>query len=157
MSVCLSVPSVPSRPVPEKKSLKQKILLNKVVRYTSRVTKKYSQSCCGAGRGKAELCIFDFKATLKSFITSSESVPSSCVCSTPRKYPQSKYFIVIHIFLLLSLYIFFHLSLNEIHHLILKCLKNGIYISTLRFIYSNPSPIKVSLEDGCQQRNYATV
>ena len=47
MSVCLSVPSVPSRPVPEKKSLKQKILLNKVVRYTSRVTKN-TQSCCGA-------------------------------------------------------------------------------------------------------------
>ena len=67
MFVCLSVPSVPSvpsRPVPEKKTLKQKILLNKVVRYTSRVTKKYSESCCGAGRGEAKLRIFDFKTTL---------------------------------------------------------------------------------------------
>ena len=109
MFVCLSVPSVPSvpsRPVPEKKSLKQKILLNKVVRYTSRVTKKYSESCCGAGRGEAKLRIFDFKTTWleiqipsqtapagakprcvysilkphgQSSITSPESVPSSCV------------------------------------------------------------------------------
>ena len=55
--VCLSVPSVPSRPVPKKKSLKQKTLLNKVVRYISPVTSH-------AGRGKAELRIFDFKTTL---------------------------------------------------------------------------------------------
>ena len=65
MSVCLSrlsrpVLSVPSRP--PKKSLKQKTLLNKVVRHTSRVTKKYSESCCVAGQGKAKLRIFDFKA-----------------------------------------------------------------------------------------------
>ena len=73
MSVCLSVPSVPSRPVPEKKLLKQKILLNKVVRYTSRVTKKYSESCCSAGRGEAELRIFNFKTTWSEFQKASQT------------------------------------------------------------------------------------
>ena len=62
MSVCLSRPVCPVLSRPQKKSLKQKILLNKVVRCTSRMTK--TQSCCIAGQGEAELRIFNFKTTL---------------------------------------------------------------------------------------------
>ena len=59
--VCLSVPSRPIPvpiPFPLKKPLNQKTLLNKVVRYTTRVTKIHLESCCSAGRGKVELRIY---------------------------------------------------------------------------------------------------
>ena len=51
---CVCVRPVPS--CPRKKSVKQKISLKKVVRYTSSVTKIHSESCCrhwSAGKGKA--------------------------------------------------------------------------------------------------------
>ena len=61
MSVCLFVCPVLSRHVPPKKSLKQKILLNKVVRYTSRVTKKILRVMlqCWARRSRATYIRFE--------------------------------------------------------------------------------------------------
>ena len=66
MSVCPYVcPSVLSRSIPPKKSLKQKILLNKVVRYASRVTKNIQSHAALLGEAKPNyVCIFDFKTGL---------------------------------------------------------------------------------------------
>ena len=52
MFVRPSVCPIPSQPVTKKKSMKQEILLNKVVKYTSRVTNILSDSCCSARQGK---------------------------------------------------------------------------------------------------------
>ena len=94
--VCLSVPSVPSRPVPEKKSLKQKILLNKVVRYTSRVTKILSHPAV-LGEAKPSYVYLILKPQFRvSLPPQSQSQVVVCV-STPRMYLQSGYFLVLHI------------------------------------------------------------
>ena len=79
LPVCLSVyvsicPSVPSC----KKVTETENIVNKVVRYTLRVSKIYSNSCCGVGWSQAELCIHNLKTTLQSFITTPELIPSSC-------------------------------------------------------------------------------
>ena len=79
LSVCLSVCPVcpvPSRP-PKKVTETENFAKQSCQIYFK--GDKNTQSSCGAGRGEAELRIFDFKTTLQSFITSPESVPSSCV------------------------------------------------------------------------------
>ena len=94
MSVCLFVClSRLSRPVPEKKSLKQKILLNKVVRYTSRVTKILSHPAV-LGEAKPSYVYLILKTHFRvSSPPQSRSQAVVCV-STPRKYPRSGYFLV---------------------------------------------------------------
>ena len=96
LSVCLSVLSVPSRPVPEKKSLKQKILLKKVVRYTSRVTKNSQSLAAVLGDAKPSYVYSILKPHFR-ISSPSQSRFQAVVCvSTPRKYPQSGYFLVLY-------------------------------------------------------------
>ena len=96
MSVRLSrhVTSRP-RPRPPQKSLNQKMLLNKVARYTTRVTKIHLESCYSAERGEAELRIYNLKATLPP-----QNRSQAVVCvSTPRLHQCSGYCLVISYFI----------------------------------------------------------
>ena len=86
MSVCLSVPSVPSRPL--KKVTETETFAKKSCQIYFKGDKN-TQSSCSAGRGEAELRIFDFKTTLQNFITSPESVPSSCVRQHTQEIPAA--------------------------------------------------------------------
>jgi len=85
LSICLSHLSCP---VPPKKSLKQKISVKKVVRYTSRVTKNIQNHAAVLGEETPSYAYAILKPLFRvSLHLQSQSQAFVCV-SIPKKYPR---------------------------------------------------------------------